>query len=721
MTPPSSELRDLARLRGLQTAYVDIDGRRRTASEEGLVAVLEALGTPVGDPGRATTALGEARRETSARVLEPVLVAWEGRLPEAELRLPEGHSPLRVEYRIEPCDVPGGEPAASREGILPLRPSRCSSRRSRLLEGVRAWRLEIPTRLVPGYHRLHIRTGRIRAESLVIAAPRRAPEPEGDGRLWGLFIPLHALWRRKGWGCGDFSDLASLGRWVGERNGDLVGTLPLMPAFLERSCDPSPYAPVSRLFLNELYIDVEAIPEIESCPGARRLLGSPAFLREVRALRRRERIDYRRLMELKRRFLELLSRTVEKAGGARQRAFRRFASKRPEVVDYARFRAVAERQRLPWRYWPRPIRDGSLRRGDFDERAARYHLYAQWIAEEQILAALGTLSRSNVRLYLDLPLGVHPAGYDTYRHRRIFVTGASAGAPPDPFFSGGQCWGFPPMHPQRLRESGYGYLIASLRRILSLCGVLRFDHVMGLHRIFFVPEGMPPTEGVYVRYPHEELYAILCLEAARAGTAIVGEDLGTVPGEIRRTMAAHGLHRMYVLQYAAGPDLRRALPPAPRRSLACLNTHDMPPFASFWSGREIDDRVSLGILSRQGRWRERRSRAAVRRALVEFLRKTRCLEGKPTVERALRACIRFLARSRARFALINLEDLWLETRPQNVPGTGAEQPNWRGRAAYPVESLSARVLARQVTADLRRLRGTRGERGRGSPAEGIRR
>jgi 4-alpha-glucanotransferase len=323
-------------------------------------------------------------------------------------------------------------------------------------------------------------------------------------------------------------------------------------------------------------------------------------------------------------------------------------------------------------------------------------------------------ARAGVRLYFDLPLGVDPDGYDVWREREVFALGAAAGAPPDAFFRGGQDWGFPPLHPDRVRHNGYRYVIASLRHALRHAGYLRIDHVMSLHRLYWVPRGLDARHGVYVRYRPQELYAILALESMKAGAVIVGEDLGTVPDVVRRSMHRHGLYRSYVLEMETRPDPKRAISPAPRDSLASLNTHDLPTFAAFWKGIDIDDRVARGWLDSEERRRAHAERRRVRQAMVRYLssqgwlRSSRDGKVDPDARNALRACLSYLAAGDARMMLVNLEDLWLEERPQNLPGTTDEHPNWRRPARYPFERFRQ---MQQVTSTLRHIDTLRRRRG----------
>jgi 4-alpha-glucanotransferase len=538
-----------------------------------------------------------------------------------------------------------------------------------------------------GYHRLALERPRSDATSLLVSAPMRCPTP--DVRLWGVFLPLYALRTGRSWGTGDFTDLAALLEWTEGLGGSTVGTLPLLASFLDQDdpFEPSPYSPASRLFWNELYLDVERIPELERSPEARALVGSPEFRRKVARARSQPLVDYRLAAGLKRQVLEILARSFFREPSDRRTvAFPAFLRSRGDVVEYADFRAACERVGMPWPSWPSALRE-QRRLPGFDRSVAEYHLYVQFLAQEQ-LAELAKANRGpGSGLYLDMPLGVHPAGYDTWRERDAFAQNASGGAPPDSFFRGGQNWGFPPLHPERIREQEYRYPIAAIRHLLRLAGVLRLDHVMGLHRLYWVPYGLDATQGVYVRYRPEEMYAILTLEAARSSALVVGEDLGTVPPGVRSAMARHGVHRTHVLQLEA-IDPEDVLPTPRRGSVASLNTHDMWPFVSFWTGADIDEGEALGFPKDAAR-RARVDRDEIRRAMLTALRDAGFLPRVRGVsaEEALRACLSFLAAGPARLTVTNLEDLWGEGRPHNHPGTWRERPNWRRKAALDFEAF----------------------------------
>ena len=495
-----------------------------------------------------------------------------------------------------------------------------------------------------GYHKLQHKEG----ESLVISAPSKSYSDPEVGRAWGVFAPMYSL-RGSEEGFAAWRDLVDRVQPLGAR---VVATLPLLASFPN---EPSPYSPASRLFWNEFYVNA----------------GIPA---EKGAL-----VDYDKIARAKRAKLERDALSFK-------------ATLNAQLDDYAAFRAATEKHGS-WHTWPERMRHGDLRAGDFDERTKDYYAYAQTRAQEQMDALLGHCESRGVKFYLDLPLGVHPDGYDVWRERDSFALDMSAGSPPDPFFTKGQDWGFAPLNPHALRQTHYRYLLDFLRFQMRHTGLLRIDHVMWLHRLYWIPKGRPASEGAYVRYPAEELYAILSLESHRHKTMLVGENLGTVPPEVNARMARHHLRETYVLQYEVGPKPK--IRPPPQRSVASLNTHDMPTFEAFLRGLDIDDRFDLGLIKKSDLAGEHRQRRKIVAALQKALK---------SKSDALESALKFLGRSDAEIVLINIEDLWRETLPQNVPSTSSERPNWRRKLRYSIKEITANPEVRrllQLVADAR--------------------
>ena len=686
MSSPSGirSLHQLARLYGVQTAYYDVNHHRQQATEESLLAVLRSLGASVADLQDVPSAWRERQQVLWQRLIEPVVVAWNGEPLPVEIRLPLSAADVNLNCHL---DLETGEHQRWEWYGADFQVLQTAN-----VEGKPyvVKQLALLNRLPWGYHRLTLGLPGRQEGCVVISCPLKTytPQAELDNRSWGVFLPLYALRTQGSWVSGDFSDLQTLIAWVAGMGGRMVATLPLLTTFLNGGTELSPYLPASRLLWNEFYLDINKVPELRVCSSAQALLTSSSFQDEIKALQKSPLVDYQRQMALKSEVLRELCRYLFTKASGRLEELHRFADTHPLVEDYARFRAAGEKHRNLWRLWPHPLREGTLTERDYDEENRRYHLYVQWLAHQQVESVTEKAREKGVQLYLDLPLGVHPEGYDVWREREIFIPDTSVGAPPDAVFTKGQNWGFPPLHPERIREQGYRYVVACLRHHLRYAGILRIDHVMSLHRLFCIPKGAEADCGVYVRYRAKELYAILALESHRHKAIIVGEDLGTVPSYVRPAMRKHDLHRMYVVHYEIASDLRKGLLPVSSNSIASLNTHDMPPFAAFWQGLDIEERKRIGLLGKAGVEEEKNRLLSMKKALLTFLYDRGWLHGaEDDIATVLKACLSFLAASQARMVLVNLEDLWLETQPQNVPSTKKEYPNWRRRAQYTFEQF----------------------------------
>jgi 4-alpha-glucanotransferase len=694
-----NQIRRLARLYGVQTSYKDVYSQRQEAKIEALQAVLKALGAPIENFNNLQAAIREKRLSEWQQVAEPVITAWNGEPNFMELRLPAGIDGS-LSYRIE---LDNGEIIDRNYRLDQLT----------VMQTIELERQQFETKKLPlsdqlpwGYHRLILELAGKTYESLIISAPSKVYQESSD-KMWGVFIPLYALHSSRSWGSGDFTDLGSLMNWVETKGGHVVGTLPLLASFLDGpSFEPSPYVPASRLFWNELFVDVTRNQELSRSTSAQALINTLDFQQELTALRDLKLVDYRRQMALKRRILEELAKTFFSEITQEHAAFQNFLKECKVAEDYAEYRAACEKKESTWMSWPSPQRDGRLKPDDYDEANKQYHLYAQWLAHEQLKYISDSGRKQGQEIYLDLPLGVHPDGYDVWRERESFALGISVGAPPDLLFTGGQSWGFPPLHPEKLRKQGYRYYIAGLRNHLKYASLLRVDHVMGLHRFYWVPQEMKATDGVYVSYRAEEFYAILSLESHRHKSSIVGENLGTVPSYINSAMTRHNLHQLYVIQYELVPDSKKALRKVSADTLSSVNTHDMPPFAAYWQGLDIDDRFDLGILDERGREEAHQERDQIRKAIVGFLQQRGFLKETSTDQEVFRACLRFLSESSSRVVLVNLEDLWMETLPQNIPGTHRERPNWQRKAQFQFDEFSEIPEIKDLLREIDQIRHT---------------
>jgi 4-alpha-glucanotransferase len=650
-------LDELARAMGVITSYHDIDGNPRHASEDALVAVLRALGAPLVQATDAADALRAVRAAESKVRMEPVHLVRAGEFPSVRL-LGVGETAASLTLEREDGSVEewsaAGEPTWTDAGPATAFP--------------------VVKDLPLGVHRLAVDTGRHHVRTTILHAPRLA-QPLRNSRTWGVFAPLHAYGDHRTGGVASYTDLERLGRWAASLGASWVSTLPMLSSFLDQPFEPSPYVPASRLFWNDLYIDVTR------APGA-----DPDVAQSLMVPDSGDFVDYRCVADVRRRALRDAAHRFFAAGGESNAAFRSWLGRNSRGTAYARFRALCDQMGTPWPEWPSPLRGGTAVAAAVNPADVRFHAYAAWVAETQIAGVVAAARDGAAQLYLDIPLGVHAAGFDTWHEPALFAAGVSVGAPPDPFFKDGQRWGFPPLSPDALRRDGHRYVRDCLRHHLESAGMLRLDHAMSLERLFWIPDGMPAIEGVYVRYPQDELLALLALESRLHETVLVGEDLGTVTPAIRHGLDSHGILRMYVAQFEFTPWAEPPLARPARNVVASINTHDLPPFAAFWGGLDLDDQFALGLLDAAALEPARQERARLRVRLREWAG-AEDLADDAAVHRVLAAILELLAASEAPVVIVNLEDLWLETRPQNVPGTSAERPNWKRRSKRDLAAL----------------------------------
>ncbi|MFJ9851666.1 4-alpha-glucanotransferase [Streptomyces sp. NPDC101150] len=674
----------LARLHGIATCYEPSPGTILHIGDDTVVAVLAALGVDASTPDAVRAALAAYEDEAGRSLLPGTVVARPGRPPDLS-GLPEG-TVLRVAHEDGPAtDTGPQDPAASGPPAL-------------------------PPDLPPGVHTLHAHSpdGRT-ARARLIVAPDRVPVP--PGRSHGFMVQLYSLLSRRSWGMGDLGDLADLAAWSGRTLGaGFVQLNPLHAAVPGPPTDPSPYRPSSRRFPDPVHLRIAHIPEYAQLSGTARtradeLAARADALRED-VLERGALIDRDAVWALKREALELVC-AVPLSPGRHATYCDFLAEQGAPLEDHATWCAIAERHGPDWHAWPDRLRDprsaatARLRARLLDR--IDFHCRLAWLTDQQLAAAQRAARDAGMDIGLvhDLAVGVHPAGADTWAQQDAFAAGMSIGAPPDAFNARGQDWGLPPWRPDALAAAGYAPYRDLLRGLLRHAGALRIDHVMGLFRLWWVPQGRPPTEGAYVRYDGEAMLSLLALEAHRAGAAVIGEDLGTVEPGVRTALAERGVLGTSVLWFerdyrdgaaadeaagdAAGDAEARILAPEEWREscLATVTTHDLPTTAARLAGEDVALRERLGLLA--GPPERERSRA--RNELAEWLRELTLRgllpEGPGDEEAAVRAVHRFLLRTPARLVGVWLPDAVGDLRPQNLPGTWDEYPNWRLPIAGP--------------------------------------
>ncbi|WP_328889020.1 4-alpha-glucanotransferase [Streptomyces sp. NBC_00316] len=728
----------LAALHGVATSYAPSADVTVSVPDGTVVAVLAALGVDASTPAAVEESLAAAESAAASRLLPPTLVVWTGEpLPAALIALrpgttleiePEGPdgSPLPPRMRVPggPSDpaVPatagkgsgtgsGAAPAASRTvfgtGSTGSGGTGTTGPVSSAPAPAPSWWSEPPL----GVHRLTVRTqGGRSATTTLIVAPSRVPQP--PQRTHGFLVQLYSLLSGRSWGMGDLGDLADLAAWSGRTLGaGFVQVNPLHAAVLGAPTDPSPYRPSSRRFPDPVHLHIESIPEYGHVPDRAALddLRQSAEALSDTVLNKGALIDRDAVWELKRQALELVGEVTLTPG--RRAAYCDFLAAQGQALeDHALWCALAELHGSDWHAWPPALRDPrspqtARARAELLDRVD-FHSRLAWLTDQQLAAAQSAARDAGMAVGIvhDLAVGVHPGGADAWAQQHAFARGMSVGAPPDAFNARGQDWGLPPWRPDVLAASGYAPYRGLLRGLLAHAGALRIDHVMGLFRLWWVPEGRPPTEGTYVSHDAEAMLAVLVLEAHRAGAVVIGEDLGTVEPGVREALARRGVLGTSVLWFErdwAGTG--RPLPPEHWREgcLATATTHDLPSTAARLTGDHVTLRHRLGLLTRTLE-QEQAEDATDTAGWLSLLARLGLLpEGEGDEEGAVRAVHRFLLRTPARMVGVWLPDAVGDRRPQNLPGTWDQYPNWR----LPIADAEGRPVTLEELAASARLHG----------------
>jgi len=515
----------------------------------------------------------------------------------------------------------------------------------------------------------------------------------------------------------------------------------LNPLHVIRNTAPhhtSPYAPYNRLAINELYLDLERLPEFFASEDAQKLYRSPEFQAKLQAMRDNRRVDYDAIAEAKRTMLDLAYRQFLKEAysgtepnlepkTARAKLLERFIQAEGEPLElYAIFQTLEEERRMiqsktiTWQEWPKQfLSPGSAAReyGKRHRKRLRFFQYIQWIASEQLqeVRRCAETAGMPIGIYNDLALGAERTGAEAWMYQSVMALDADCGAPPDAFAPQGQNWGLPPINPVALRPSRYELLIQLLRKNMRFGGAIRLDHVMALCRLFWIPKGKSATEGTYVHYPFEDLLAIIALESHRSKTVVIGEDLGTVPDWVREQLTKARVLSYRVFYFERRGDGSWKSPAEyPQQALAVAGTHDLPTLSGFWSGEDIQLRAGLGAFPdeasrRQASEERQRDKGRMLAALKQELLLPTGMSEDPAAVPAMtpalcRAIHVYLARTPAWLVLANLEDGLEEISQTNLPGTVEHYPNWRRKYASRIDNLLDDERLRELGATLRSIR-----------------
>ena len=629
-----------AQIKGVQSEFVDALGKLRVTDPVALKSILDAL----------------PEKRVYRFVSGPVVVRALGH-PRTELAA-TGAPPLQWKIAGNGNVIAQGE---TREPVI-------------------AW----PAGLPLGYHRLTLTDAEgVTEEVPMIVAPERAFGGDFD-RGWLLAVQLYGVRSERNWGIGDFTDLADLVRLAKQLGADGVGLNPLHVLFDDHPADCSPYSPNSRLFLNPLYIDVEAIPEFSAdlVPDA---AATAARLREG------DRVPYADMAALK--WLALraaFNSFVRSASGVRRNQFDAFrADRAPLLSRFACFEVLRHRFTGPWWEWPPEWRQpdetkcAQLRNGP-DKREVEFVEFVQWTADSQLHAAKELAGQLGMRvgLYLDVAVGVQSNGFDAWNEQTAISRHLAVGAPPDVLNTVGQDWGLAGFNAGGLEAQSFVPFADMRAASMRHAGAIRIDHVLGLKRLYLVPRGFKPDNGAYVQMPFEALLGAVARESAAHKCIVIGEDLGTVPEGFRETMQDFGIWSYLVMMFERDDAGHfRNIDYYRPNALVTLNTHDLCTYAGWRSFSDLKMKLSLGLDPGE----DDKARWHALGMLDEILRQNGINAND------LYSVLAFLSRTPSRLLAVSLEDLLGVIDQPNIPGTIDEHPNWRQRLPVTLDKIASKV------------------------------
>ena len=711
-------IRQLAQLHGIADSYFDWRGQPKQVSIESQSAILAALGIDAANADAAEKAIHEHEARRWTGFVPPIAVFTIHKPMSLPVAVPIELEARAVEWSVT---LESGEPRSGLAKLAALKKVEAGE-----VDDRSYCRYELPLPDLPlGYHTASVAldTG-LQGTLRIIVTPEQcfeAPAIVAGRRLWGIAVQLYSLRSEDNWGVGDFRDLRSLIRFVAPAGCGIIGLNPLHALMPANPAHISPYSPSNRQFLNVLYISVEDVPDFIECEPASKRVGDPDFQAILKELRATRNVDYVRVAAAKFEILSLLYanfRTRHLAENTpRAIAFRQFQEIQGEPLRlHAIYDALDGHLRLQgpqywgWPSWPEEYRDptSSAVQRFARERAedVEYFQYLQWVAAEQLGAAQGAARQAGmaIGLYGDVAVGANPAGSETWSNRHLYLQGASVGAPPDALALKGQDWGIPPQDPNELRTQQYQPFIGLVRNMMRYVAALRFDHVMTLYRLWWVPRGLLSKDGTYVHYPLQDLIAILALESQRHHCIVIGEDLGTVPEAMTEAMEHYRAYHYKVLMFEQVADGTFKPPSAYiPSSMAVVTTHDLPTLRGWWEEHDVALRSKLDLypsdeLRLQAHEARVRDRVCLLKALV-VAGLWRWHEGEPlppysaALSRAVHA---FIGLSSANIALVQIEDLIGMLDPVNVPGTDTEHPNWQRKVTATLSDIFSRTEAKDI-------------------------
>ena len=716
-----NSLEELADKLGFLPSYLNCFGDEVTNSPEALETLINALGIDTSDASSVDSALNQLKADEWESVL-PTTVVVDADSDTQDIIISYAGEFTELKWRVR-CD--DGSSLSGQQSATDLMPLEQCQLGDTLYQKYRLRLSQVPM----GYQQLELTINRESYHGHLIVAPKRcySPADAGVNRIWGVAAQLYSLSSETSWGIGDFSCLYDLIETAAEKKLGAIGLNPLHPLYPSNPAHRSPYSPTSRCFLNTIYIDVHKVPGIESASEISEWLKGEEFNKALDEVRASEFIDYQYAGYLKFKALRMifdeLKSDYTNIGHTLGDEFARFRAREGEDLEllavydalYAHF---VKEGKYGWFSWPEeyhdPASDAVKQFTASHSDDVDFYAWLQWVADVQLLK-VSDYAKSNgmpIGLYLDLAVGCDGGGAEVWSNQSAFLAGAAVGAPPDALNVLGQDWGLTPINPKVLKDQKFKPLAKALRCSMKYAGALRIDHILGFMRQYWIAPGMKADEGIYIRFPMEEMFRIIALESHRNQCVVIGEDLGTVPKGFDKIMEESGLLSYKVLffeRWESGlykrPDLY------PEQSMATVSTHDLHTLDGWWSGNDLHWRETLNLypnaeMAAQDQQDRPDDKSALYAALVDMglVPEKEDITGQVMTRELSIAVQKFLAKTNSAIQLIPMEDALLLKEQVNIPGTIDEHPNWKRKLPVSVDEFWQQPEVRELVEAMSELR-----------------
>ncbi|MEW6068662.1 MAG: 4-alpha-glucanotransferase [Nitrospirota bacterium] len=727
MQPYDELIDELSKIYEIIPEYWDISGKSHETSLETKKAILRSMKLKIGSAKELTKEINEYKWKSWKNFIEPVYIVSVNSLPfTIPLYIPiKDGDERRLSISLSIKNEQGREHKSIFEGDAIIISEVQWIDKKRYIK----INLQDIVQQDIGYYEINVECkhienifpgnrNKLQKKSRLIIAPDACyipPELEKE-RIWGLSVNLYSIRSNRNWGIGDFGDLKKIARWIYDLKGGFVGINPLHVIPNTKPFGISPYFPLSRLYKNFIYLDIEKIPDVMESEDVMAIITSDEnFKKELDELKNAGLIDYEKIASLKenilRKAFDIFHRRHYILNSPRSIAFKKFISEnKTSLESFSLFMAIwnymaTTKNIYRWQEWPAEYHSQKSKAvrafKKTNEKEIVFYQYVQWLIDEQLKEVFIETKNLNMPLglYFDLAIGSVGGGSDVWNYKDVIADDADVGAPPDDFSPNGQNWGFPPLIPEKLKDSGYEFFIQTIRKNMKYGGALRIDHALGMFRLFWIPEGISSKDGAYVKYPEDALLHIIALESVRNKTMVIAEDLGTMGENVREMLKKFNMlsYRLFYFERNY-PDPSFVTPEKyPEMALCAITTHDLPTIYGYWAGHDFEVKKQLGIYKDEKLLQEQiNERKRDKELILSALKSLKIIldNHSPKSENFMQmtpelclAIYHYLALTPCKLLLISLDDIIGTVNQQNMPGTIAEYPNWLQKTPLTLEDM----------------------------------